>query len=411
MLNRFTAIGSSVTGAPGGAYPGEAIVWQSISSGGDPLPRRTFVVDVGQTKMMGARVSEYRPRIVVLTHDDSDHIGGFKFLDEAALGSLEELWVPFEWGALLFTLAQGMKNHPGDLASDESLNSVEAVIGRLRAAREQSDVRADVLASTNEILRDRIGLASDALKTLRSSDSQKELFRSLYVRMNRTSRGRPPRATRDAAERALERAEVLIQILGRASWSGALIRFFSVDVTEGERRWLWATAGYPGEITIMNAVEAGTPNRWVEDSLQFVAGLLTLTVQNRRALCTLLWSASGSHGRAAVWSDSAGDWLPTSFFWPLYDLELTTAPHHGSATDAHDRIWDSLAPFMHELLVVCAGGHVHQKGAHKSFLAVDSQARGCTRCRHGAVLPSRARDVVVTLGSAGFSHLQPSCTT
>lgn len=409
MQNRFTALGSSLAGGRGSAAPGEAIVWQSLTANGDPLPRRTFVVDVGQTKVMGARVSQHLPRIIVLTHDDGDHIGGFDHVDETALSKLEELWVPFEWGALLFTLARGLDQGSPGFSDDPSVDNVERVVERLKAAREQADVRTEILDSTSEILRNRAELAREAVAILRSTSGQRELFGSLYVKMNRTPAGRPPGAPRDVAERALERAEALIRILGRASKSGVSIRFFSVDIDRSERRSSWAVSGYPGEMTIMNAVEVGTPRTWGESSIQFVAGLLTLTVQNQRALCTLLWSADGSRGRAAVWSDSAGDWLPARNYAPLNQIQISSAPHHGSPTKKHDRIWHSLAGIRRSLFVVCAGGNGSQKGVHASFLAIEAQRRGCTRCRHGSPRPRGAQDVVINLGSEGAWALEPAC--
>ncbi|MEO9322228.1 MBL fold metallo-hydrolase [Nocardioides sp. C4-1] len=76
-------------------WPGESWIWAA-----DEM-RARVVVDVGCAPELGRRAAQAQPDILVLTHDDSDHIGGmWAFLAEYAEHperAVPEVWMPVEW--------------------------------------------------------------------------------------------------------------------------------------------------------------------------------------------------------------------------------------------------------------------------------------------------------------------------
>lgn len=76
-------------------WHGESWLWESADG------RRRVVVDVGQAPSTGRRAALHRPEVVVLTHDDGDHVGGvWDFFAEYAEDRdlpRPELWLPVEW--------------------------------------------------------------------------------------------------------------------------------------------------------------------------------------------------------------------------------------------------------------------------------------------------------------------------
>ncbi len=392
------------------SFSGEALLWESVPGGsGDGMTELgdTVCVDVGLTREMGEEVAKRAPAVLVLTHDDADHIGGYRGFAATGLSSLRELWVPFDWGALAFTLAQptvlDANAPPVALLEGEVISRLV----RARALNEEEAVFAvdelrNILARTSaqaleaiEILQRDAGLVELLGRILNSDGSYPSQHRHI--------------PDRTAADRALNRARVLMEILSSASRAGVKVRFFSVDYVTDRRR-SWEFAGTPGLATMLNAVEIGTPRHWEEGSIQFVGGLLALSIQNRRALCTLLWHNGAIDGGAIVWSDSSGEWLDShDEFEPIYRVSISTAPHHASENSSHDRIWDVMRPRLKGLLLLCAGGHQSQKGVRPEFGRHPECRRRCTRCRH-VRLPSRhAADVVAVVKHRRARFLSPVC--
>lgn len=114
-------------------YPGESWLW----TGSDGF---RVAVDVGAGKAdFGLTVAAHEPHVVVLTHDDRDHIGGVNdFLSamlvaptpgwhmrhNAASRSPDplEIWMPYDWVRLLLVLAMA----EGVLDGDETAEGFEA---------------------------------------------------------------------------------------------------------------------------------------------------------------------------------------------------------------------------------------------------------------------------------------------
>ena len=86
---------------PPGAGPGhgECFLWQRNQ---EP----TLCVDAGGTRATGAAAARKFPQVLVLSHDDHDHIGGAETLITNAATSLKELWAPVEW---LFPIQGGSR--------------------------------------------------------------------------------------------------------------------------------------------------------------------------------------------------------------------------------------------------------------------------------------------------------------
>src|SRR5699024_5766241 len=118
--------------------------------------------------------------------------------------------------------------------------------------------------------------------------------------------------------------------------------------------------------TLANASEAP---HWlaahIPPGLPHTFALTRLTVQNRRALCTLLWSDHRApDGGAVIWSDTDGRWLdhssPLGLNRVISALQASSAPHHASANPAHDRVWTALGHAPDTLVMISAGGNKAQ---------------------------------------------------
>lgn len=101
---RVTALGSASTETKPNAGESFLIEGTDTDDCGCCLRRFRAVVDVGEAAGgLGAAVAWPAPDVVVLTHSDSDHIGGFdEFADSLGPASAEpEFWLPSDWMILV----------------------------------------------------------------------------------------------------------------------------------------------------------------------------------------------------------------------------------------------------------------------------------------------------------------------
>jgi hypothetical protein len=340
---------------------------------------------------MGQQVALASPEILILTHDDQDHIGGWSGFRSVGLPMLRELWVPYEWGVLIGVLADLDAESTGEQpATMEMTDLTEGAWGYEdeRPRNNESDSIGHLAESaarrTRELLErsavsERLG---QLLKKLGAEDSESPDWR-----------GTPGQVAKRAASRSLRLAEILRD----ASQAGARVRYFSVDhaVRQGVAR-PWERFRHPETVTIANAIEVrlSAPYR---RSLSTLAFLLGLTIQNHRALCPVLWRHHSLDPAAIVWSDSSGDWTQNfpDFLHLMDRIAISTTPHHGSDNTAHDRAWRALTPFLarSESIMVLAGGEHTQKRVRQDFLDLSHSRRACTRCRHESPEPARSHAV------------------
>lgn len=390
----------AIVGPSPGAGHGECFIW---SRG---IDRCIVAVDAGGAASVGKHAGTYGPSILILTHDDHDHINGAVALIEAAQGSLRELWVPAEWAILLTQIS---KTPQGALLDDDgSAVSVDDL---------SENIAAQILETTFEggetpDFADVLAAASRNLASWSGDSTGPD--RGILIRYaSRRARGwYGARSVDEIIKRVKKRADALLKIFAAAHKRGVGVRFFSVDLAR-----LAAASGSPqrsrgarGKVTLINADEAPRALAvTVPSGLPYTYALTRLTVQNRRALSTLLWPDPRTpHGGVIIWSDTDGDWLKdpgqqvTKHL--IRRLAASSAPHHASGNSAHNSVWDELRHAPHDLVVVSAGGQWNQS-YHKDYTALQSR-RCCTWCR---TVPGGYQEVRLSSIPGGRMILQQAC--
>lgn len=365
---------------------GECFVW----SRGDQV----VAVDSGGAPLLGAHAATFQPTVLVLSHDDHDHIGGAVALIEGAADSLKELWMPAEWAILI---AQIARTGQADLISSEDETEPVTVTDVER------DVRSGLVTRDGGTDGDALtpGVVDTARRNLTSwTASSLDGQSGFWLRQSLLHR-RHWYGARDLDEiidRVRSRALPLTRILTAADRAGIRWRFFSIDLAldtpAATRSWASPDAGMPGLATLANAVEAAhAASVAIAPGLARAYALTKITVQNRRALSTLLWADTRSaRGGAIIWSDTDGGWLGHDSHRGLRriikSLAASSAPHHASGNPAHDAVWAELQHAPKDLAIISAGGQWNQSVRHE-FVA-HGALRACTRCRP---LPAPTQEV------------------
>lgn len=361
----------AVVGPNAGTGHGECFIWKNSTKD------RAIAIDAGRTIEGGHEAAKHNPKILILSHDDSDHIGGAVTLINDA--DLEELWVPTEWAVLIKQLArtpQGtlfpVGNEPVSPEHVQELIAQQIVVDR---------------GGNGEILT--LELIRSALENV---DSWRYSSPSDREGSHRASgRVYGARNWAKVIARVRARAHVIGPILIAALNRSAQVKFFSIDLMLNRYSKQWEHAGHHGEVTIANASLA--PNSLavtIPPGIQYSWALSRLSVQNRRALSTLLWTnKKNCKNSVAVWSDTDGNWLdhtsPLGFDAVIRSLIASSAPHHGSRNREHDRIWKELGNAPSSLVMIAAGGHWTQNPLRTEYINLGSR-RVCTWCRKSPIV-------------------------
>lgn len=362
------------------AQPGEALVWSTPVDQG--TNRAAVGIDVGARPDMGRLVAQAAPAILVLTHDDSDHIDGWSGFAPLGLTTLDELWIPYEWAALLdsYDALTHAKAHIDAGISESAL--AERLRSDFRPAsrpdkggplwqpaldRDASSVDLDDAALADEVLRFSWEVEQDAEM---STPHTPEFFEG---------------TAEEIAGRVKAKVARLSKILTDATSHGVTVRLFSSDhIKQSSHAHPWLDGASRRLVSIANAIEV-EPIMTTRASLSDLAYRAVLSIQNRRALCPVLWHRGSIKGGAVVWSDSSGTWVdrPLGSDTLLDLVDISTAPHHGSNATYHAAAWRALEPFVNRsnTVMLCAGGQWNQ-GVATPFTCLDRSRRGCTRCRH-----------------------------
>ncbi|MDI6023899.1 hypothetical protein QBL02_10125 [Leucobacter sp. UT-8R-CII-1-4] len=380
---------------------GECFIWSR--SGSDCV----IAIDAGGTKSVGKQAAKHSPQILILSHDDTDHIGGAVSLINAAKKSLTELWVPTEWAILMRQLSESDPEDPlptKDITIDmESL--LDEITEKLLASDQGEGLTLSILKRAEATL---AGWTS-------SAGSHEDSSIRFSFANDHEDRNGPYGAVNidEILQRVKKRADALIAILKSALRRKIIIRFFSIDLALYQNQKDWEREGRPGVATLANASEApAAANVYLPPGLPQAFAITRLSVQNRRALCTLLWDEKASLEQPVIiWSDSDGQWLdvqsPKGLAKVVESLVASSAPHHASQNPAHDRIWDELTLAPSSLLLVSAGGQHNQKN-RKEYLNAGLH-RGCTKCR--TANPRAVQQVMVEVPSHGPARLSHTCHT
>lgn len=379
--------------------PGEALVWSTPVGRG--ANRVAVGVDVGRSAEIGRLVAQAAPAILVLTHDDLDHIRGWNGFAPLGLETLQELWIPYEWAALLDSY-DALRHGPARV--DDGID-VPAMAERLR-----SDFAPARRFRGEGVPWRRADDHDTAAEDLDEDEIAKEIAR-ISREMNRHARAedplRPPEFFEGEPGKIAGRVKAqvadLAKILSDATSRGVTVRLFSGDhIDETDDRYPWLDSAGRYLVSIANAIEV-VPIQASKPSLSDLAFRALATIQNRRALCPVLWHRGWVQGGVIVWSDSSGTWVDRAIGSDvLLDLvSISTAPHHGSDKVHHASAWGALDGFVQrsDTVMVCAGGQWNQ-GVAIPYTELPHERRGCTRCRHMTntrrrVTPAGSRTITI----------------
>lgn len=351
---------------------------------------------------MGTHAGSQGPEILVLSHDDHDHIRGAAGLIQTAAATLRELWVPVEWAILIRQIADTGQEH---LLPDDGGTVSTGTLEEIIADQITTVVDADPLSGGL------LSLARANLSSWDASDFGPEHGFTIAEPDELIGRWYGATDLEQIIRRVRFRARTLIAVLDTALRQDVRVRFFSIDLALASPGKEWETQGRPGTATLANAAEAP---HWlavrVPPGLPHTFALTRLTVQNRRALCTLLWGdRRAPDGGAVIWSDTDGRWLdhssPRGLGQVISTLRASSAPHHASANPAHDRVWTELHRAPASLIMISAGGNKTQ--SYRSEYVNLQRRRCCTWCRP---VSRTYQEVRASTGPAGAMQLHAACT-
>lgn len=435
----------------GDAFSGECHLWAATTPICDCLTRSQrwvngeaarIVVDLGTSRSKAStHAAEFNPHILVLSHSDHDHVGGFGAFSARWPDQLLEVWVPYEWGLLEAAWNALQDNSPPHRHQDQHQVVHPESIRRmgLGTVEELPNARAV------EGFPDESGpyYAEDSRQTgspLGAAEIEGAIEEAIDSERHRNPDWPPtprPEHSAGVARDVVGKARKLLRIINVARSHGARVRFFSTDVVRGHHR-PWRESGTAGVATVINAVEVSMLASSFADAALSVYLTVRLTEQNRRALSTFLWDKSDGYHLAddqplqwwdehdalwdshkpwgvLIWSDGAGESCRVGTVHierdlvPWEHISIMTAPHHGSANAAHSRIWQAKDDFQEltqrEIPVLLVGGTQTQQTAPQ-FQANPLALRGCTRCRHAGEKVSKT--VVVTVDGPRVS-ITPHC--
>lgn len=397
-MNELTAIVGPKPRSPG---HGECFVWQREIDG------VVVVVDAGGKKSVGSQAASSDPQILVLSHDDKDHIGGAYELISGTHNALDELWVPADWGILIEQIAS---NDPNALpVINEDSIDVEDLAEMIVAGISDQGAEASGEEISMQVMERAEGVLA-AWAVLASSNTIDLPTVTFASSKDGPERWYGAKGLAEIVDRVNKRSKVLIKILKAALGRGVHVRFFSIDRALTSSRKEWEVQGKAGVATLANAAEVESSMLGViPQGVHYAYALTCLTVQNRRALSTLIWADPGSTKNGVViWSDTDGLWLnalsPRGFSRVVQSLSASSAPHHASSNTAHDRVWQELRCAPLDMPVISAGGQKNQ-GIRPEYES-RSPERCCTWCRPSS---GSYQDVKAISSFGGIMTLQNQC--
>ena len=359
------------------------------------------VVDLGNSNSAGYLLMA--PHVVVLSHDDEDHIRqAAKCLHHwGSVCSHHELWVPAEWA--IVGMALGQIDNPN---SDRLSKIVAEVIEKIGGVEPGSD-------SVNETA------LTEAWRDLQEAYTRRKLSEDEYlddpdVAEHRYGEVDSKEPFNDdykqygpagkTVERVVATCVHTARILRAAYMMGWRIRYFDFEVAPSHVNYWMMNPNPEYPLAIVNAHEVLIQVRHKflnpADTIFFAA---YLTIQNSRSLVTYL-QPSAPHQRddAILWADSGGDFsvgMPPT-------VCLSTAPHHCSTSQDHDPAWIHIDR-MKPMILLTTRNHTItqalQRFALGPWLSLDTRNPGPkNRCQR---IP---QDVSVHIETASYGRTRPS---
>lgn len=392
---RLEALGTSTR-----PYPGESFVvqWQD-SVKAWPM---TAVVDLGDSGCgLAAAAAAARPDVLVLTHADADHIGGWPEFRNAAV-ALPEVWLPSDWALVVQSVLAALGPDGGQPAAFDPREVSTQISGLRRSTRRCScaagqELRCDACLRAADRLRQALYRLREELNGSTREGFREGLRGALADRLaaleseyeGSLGPDAPGAVARDAtkAKKIVSVVETVADCADEAD-----VRWFLPrrHVQGGEE--LWRRTGEPGRLTVVNAVEVAGPSGWTPTAADALPVALALTTVNRRALALYAWAGATPPADdcepfhpigmgALITSDSrrpGGTRHPVaSFPIPWEHVGMMTAPHHGSPDAEHSGWWEELPPGRSVVL-----SNNSQKTC-ADFFRLPPSLRSCTSCASG----------------------------
>jgi hypothetical protein len=351
--------------------------------------------------------------VLLMTHNDWDHVGGAP--DLLRSGLISEVWLPYDW-YLLYSAGMNLVDalRDGDdltAVAHEALGRVTSAVELLRHYLEDRE-RLDELNDSPPVHRHVLGWLDEAFESLNSGIGAEVVIRAQHAIGDRwigdarlTAQGVTSDGARSRRARAT-RARATVRPVDAVLWWDGPTRWFSIDHASANPRTTdlpWEREGLPGEFTIVNAQEVPArrlpPPPTTADAYALLAALYQLTIQNRRALVALGHTPFGC-GHVLFASDSAFEFDQLADHvvpWPA--IGAAVGLHHGSAGEAHDHVYEHF-----DGTVLARSGSRPVRRTHSRFTRTPPECRGCTWChadgsRVGGL--DRHRDVVLEASQDG----------
>jgi hypothetical protein len=317
---------------------------------------RYILVDAGEKGSALGRRFGGPVDVLLLTHNDSDHIGGVPELLKSML--VREAWLPYDWYLLYSAgtnLVDAIRREDADL-DDVAYEALERVASEVKMLRRhlQDGERRDELNDSPPMRRgvllqfdkffaslDR-GIGTEVVIGAQHVIDVRWIGDARQTAQGVTTDSAPSRRARATRARATVRAvDALLK------WK-VPIRWFSIDLASGYRRTTglpWELSGCPGEFTVVNAWPVPAhplpPPATAADAYALLAVLYHLTIQNQRALVAL-GHIPFECGHVLFASDSDFKFDQANSVVPWSKIGAAVGLHHGSGNKAHNHIYEQL---------------------------------------------------------------------
>lgn len=363
--------------------------------------------------------------VLLLTHNDWDHMGGVRNLLRSSkrLHSpvvVREVWLPYDWYLLYSAgtdLVDALPADDHDLAEvvHEALERVTNAVERLRHHLEDGE-GLDERDDSPPLRRGVLGQFHDYFASLDRGIGAEVVIRAQHaIGVKWVGDARLTAHGVTYGEAPGRRARATVHPVDAVLEWGGQIRWFSIDHASAYPRIAglpWERSGRPGEFTVVNAWEVPArrlpPPPTAADAYALLAVLYQLTIQNRRALVALGHTQFGC-GHVLFASDSAFEFDQANPVVPWSKVGAAVGFHHGSDHKAHDHIYEHFNG-----TVLARSGSRRVWRTHSQFILRPAEFRGCTWChaddsKIGGL--DRHRDVKLEASSDdGWRVIAGACT-
>jgi Metallo-beta-lactamase superfamily len=323
--------------------------------------------------------------VLLMTHNDQDHVGGAPELLHSPL--ISQVWLPYDWYLLYSAganLVDAVRYGNPDLAPvarearDQVTRAVEMLHDSL-VSQKPIDEPIHAPALPRRIL----GWLDNAFDSLDSEIGAEVVGRAenaLGAQWIGTARATAGGVT--SGRTPGQRARATVRAVDAVLWWDGPTRWFSIDHASAPTKATalpWERSGLTGEFTVVNAlpVRVHPLPRPTTAALAYalLAALYRLTIQNRRALVALGHTQFGC-GHVLFASDSAFEFDQLADpVVPWAKIGAAVGLHHGSAGHSHDHLYEKF-----DGAALARSGSCSVRWTHSQFTGMPSKRRGCTWC-------------------------------